>query len=381
MDVEVRRQVEKLHASDAMAVVAVTGGGAQALSWLLAVPGASRTILELVVPYAASALADFVGYKPQTTVALETARDMAHAAYNRAGRLGPQDAALVGVGCTAALTTDRPKRGEHRCLVAVWTQQTLATYELTLVKGLRDRTAEDDIASRLVLRALAQASGVEVDIPINLDPREAVKMARADHYDHLGQLLAGYVRSVTIHPDGSMARDKPFRGGVLPGSFDPIHDGHVRLAEVARGMLKAPVAFELSVLNVDKPPLEQAEILRRADQFAGKVPVVVTRASTFREKASLFPGCTFVIGWDTAVRLLDPRYHQESGTEMLTALREIRDLGCRFLVAGRVNEGVFHNLHDLPVPPQIRDLFTDIPETAFRCDVSSTELRVAGRQA
>ena len=106
-------------------------------------------------------------------------------------------------------------------------------------------------------------------------------------------------------------------------------------------MLKAPVAFELSVLNVDKPPLERAEIQRRVAQFADKDAVVVTRAPTFREKACLLPGCTFIIGWDTAVRLLDPTYYQESEIEMLRALLEIRDLGCRFLVAGRVNGECF----------------------------------------
>jgi hypothetical protein len=250
-----------------------------------------------------------------------------------------------------------------------------------LVKGLRDRTAEDGVVSRLVLRALAEASGVEFDIPIDLDPREAIKVASADHSDLLGQLLAGYMKSVTIRSDGSMAGDEPVHGGVLPGSFDPIHEGHVRMAEVAQGMLKVPVAFELSVSNVDKPPLERAEIQRRVAQFTGKGAMVVTRAPTFREKASLLPGCTFIIGWDTADRLLAPRYYQESATEMLGALQEIRDLGCRFLVAGRVDGGVFHSLHDLPVPPEISDLLTDIPETAFRCDVSSTELRVAGRRA
>ena len=150
------------------------------------------------------------------------------------------------------------------------------------------------------------------------------------------------------------------------------------MAEVAQRMLKAPVAFEPSVLNVDKPPLERAETQRRVAQFADKDPVVVTRAATFIEKARLFPGCTFVIGWDTAMRLVDPRYYGGGVPEMVGSLTEMRRLRCRILVAGREQDGEFHTLEDVAVPPDFADMFTPIPEEAFRHDASSTRLRVSG---
>ena len=49
--------IAQIHASPVMAVVIVTGGGAQALADLLAVPGASRTLLEALVPYSEKSLA------------------------------------------------------------------------------------------------------------------------------------------------------------------------------------------------------------------------------------------------------------------------------------------------------------------------------------
>jgi hypothetical protein len=104
--------------------------------------------------------------------------------------------------------------------------------------------------------------------------------------------------------------------------------------------------------------------------------VLLTRAPRFLEKARLFPANTFVIGWDTAVRLVHPRYYGASEPAMHAALQELRELGTRFLVAGRVNqEGQFLSLADAAVPGTFADMFDAIPERLFRADISSTELR------
>src|SRR5215218_2679474 len=68
---------------------------------------------------------------------------------------------------------------------------------------------------------------------------------------------------------------------VLPGSFNPLHHGHTGLAAVAAARLGVPVAFELSVANVDKPDLDAVEVERRVAQFRDAGPVWVTRAPTF----------------------------------------------------------------------------------------------------
>jgi hypothetical protein len=60
---------------------------------------------------------------------------------------------------------------------------------------------------------------------------------------------------------------------------------------------------------------------------------------------------------------------------MHAALEELRGLGARFLVAGRVFEGRFLSLAETAVPQAFADMFDAIPELIFRADVSSTELR------
>jgi hypothetical protein len=115
-------------------------------------------------------------------------------------------------------------------------------------------------------------------------------------------------------------------------------------------------------------------------QFAGRYTVLASRAPTFVEKARLYPGCTFVVGFDTAVRILQPRYYHNSQQEMLAALAEIQTLGCTFLVAGRVEDGRFQTANDLSIPNGYANLFQALPESAFRQDISSTELRLHRRK-
>ena len=162
---------------------------------------------------------------------------------------------------------------------------------------------------------------------------------------------------------------------LLPGSFSPWHYGHRELAAVAEKELGSPVAYELSVVNVDKPPLKEEEILQRIGQFRGKAILVLTRAETFHKKGKLFPGVSFVIGWDTAVRLVEPRYYDGDYSIMCRALAELGAAGTRFLVAGREDGGDFKTLADVAVPAGLDFMFQGIPESAFRADVTSTELR------
>jgi len=105
--------------------------------------------------------------------------------------------------------------------------------------------------------------------------------------------------------------------------------------------------------------------------------VLVTAAPRFIEKAALFPGSAFVIGYDTAERLVNPRYYANEGA-MVAALASAGAAGTLFVVAGRATaDGRFLTLDDLlpTVSPALRGLFIGLTEGEVRLDVSSTELR------
>ena len=92
--------------------------------------------------------------------------------------------------------------------------------------------------------------------------------------------------------------------------------------------------------------------------------------------ARLFPGVIFVIGADTAVRLVALRYYQESEARMVEALSLLRKQGCRFLVAGRTDPaGSYLGLEQIAMPGDFQDLFTAIPKTDFHIRISSSEIR------
>ena len=214
-------------------------------------------------------------------------------------------------------------------------------------------------------------------MPLDTLTGEQVETARETADDPIARLLDGTARTVLVAPDGTPAADQPVAGALLSGSFNPLHAGHERLAEAAAAMLGVPVTFELPILNADKAPLGYAEIERRLAQFRWRYPVVLSRAALFVEKAALFPGCVFVLGYDTAARLVDPRYYGGE-TARDAALSAIRAQGCRFLVAGRVQDGAFHTLDQIAIPASARDLFMGLPEQAFRVDLSSSAIRADG---
>lgn len=381
MEAHVRTLVQAIHDCSSRLVVVTAGAGTQALADLLGVPGASRTLLEALIPYSTASFDEFLGQTPAQYVAQETARLMAGRAFTRARWLSDEPWPCIGLSCTATVITDRPKRGEHRAHIATWQPARLLCYELHLDKGKRDRSGEENVVSRLMLNSVTQACGIGRELDVPLGPGDALEVTQFDFAQMAHRLHEGSLIYFGIHDNGRIRTTDARPQVILPGAFNPLHDGHIELAHTATAVLDKPVAFELSAANVDKPSLESSILLERIAQFAGRYPVYATNAPTFLDKARLFPGVTFVVGFDTAVRVLHPRYYDDDPANMLTALHEMRDLGCHFLVAGRANHnGTFLEVNDLAIPPDLNGLFSGIPAKRFRKDISSTELRRTGRK-
>lgn len=375
MDAKLRSTIAGLHDAGSRCVLALTGGGAGVASLLLSVPGGSRSILEILVPYAEQSLCEFLGHMPASFCSAETALAMARRALDRANWLAPGQS-VAGIACTASLCSDRPKQGDHRFHLALVTARRTLTQSLTLRKGARDREGEETLLDLVLLNAMAVLFELSPRADIALLPGEEIHTRNLPADGLLAALMNGTVSALCIERDGRWRVEGPRPTLLLSGSFNPLHHGHCALADAATRLMGRETAFELSIVNADKPPLSESEILRRVSQFAGQAPLWLTRAPTFAEKADLFPGTVFVVGADTAERIPQARFYNGSEALLAEAMEHLRQRGCRFLVGGRLNEQHrFAGLEELNLPSEFRDLFFPIPASEFRRDVSSTQLR------
>ena len=177
------------------------------------------------------------------------------------------------------------------------------------------------------------------------------------------------------------------------------------------------VLFEMSVTNADKPPLDPSEVERRINFFSllpvESMPndwgVILTNAPLFSQKTSLLEQVmnnnasssssgrrmTFVLGTDTFVRIINPKYYNNSIDNMIDALVEMKEKGVHFIVGGRLEQQQqqssmgddgsimekkmmkFINGEEevKSLPLHVREMFTLLSEEEFRLDVSSTEIR------
>jgi nicotinamide mononucleotide (NMN) deamidase PncC len=368
------RLIRQIHDSATRLVVAVSGGGASAVASLLEVPGASRSILEASVPYSEAAMIAWLGGRPDRFCAPETARAMAMVAFLRAHRFVGPEGPIAGVAATASLASDRPKRGPHRVHLAVQTAEATVHQSLELRKGHRTRAAEERLVSCLLLDAVAEACGLDQDqrLAPEFAQGEQLQRSRTEAPESWRDLLLGRVAQVRL---GASAAAVPQARAIFPGAFNPLHVGHRRMAQIAEELLGVPVEYEVSILNVSKPPLDYFEMARRGAQFPPERAVWLTRGPTFLEKSTLFPRTTFVVGADTLRRIADPAYYGNDRGACRTAIETIVARGCRFLVFGRLTKDRFIRLADLDLPGSLRAICREVPPELFREDICSTALR------
>ena len=216
----------------------------------------------------------------------------------------------------------------------------------------------------------------------------------------------------------------PNRSLVFPGSFNPVHVGHLALANASIKTLEKhepyvhprrhndkPIFFELSLTNADKPSIDPKLVVSRVKKFMelASLPddenafpqqwgIVLTRAPLFEQKLKILrskvlnllegpgdsPRINFVIGTDTMVRILNPKYYRNKAREsMIESLLELKESGVGFIVGGRLEQGSSASIprfvsgkEDLVgLPAEVASMFTIMEESEFRVDLSSSEIR------
>lgn len=174
IDKLLEKQIIKIHNADVSIGVIATGGGMQSISWLLAVPGASQTMMFVEVPYSMTALHKFTG-KSNSFVNIETAYSFAKNAYQKSRNLlGASRENALGIGWSSALTTNRTRRGNNACYIAICTKTQEIGVFLELKKDIRTRWEEDFLVSKIIIMQISRVLKLPFEIEMELLPDENV---------------------------------------------------------------------------------------------------------------------------------------------------------------------------------------------------------------
>lgn len=158
---------------------------------------------------------------------------------------------------------------------------------------------------------------------------------------------------------------------ILSGSFNPLHEGHIELLKASSKEFKKKPLFEISIKNVDKSEINFNDLMDRINQFKSLGKLVVTNSAKFEEKSKIFKESIFVIGYDTALRLVDDKYYDD---DFRKSLKIIEKNNCSFLVSGRFINKKYKKPNNINFE-EYDYLFNILSEEKFRIDISSTELR------
>jgi hypothetical protein len=414
--------VAEIHKSKFKGVIAITGCAPGLVTELLQPGGGSATLLDAVVPYATKALQQFIGYEPTKYCTAQVATEMASSAFSRATELNeaevkvvggghPEGLDVFGLGITATLRKNGPEREGrvHQVFISFQTCNITYTHHVVFNSELT-RLDEEYLVTQIALDVLARHL---------LDKRHPIRPQLSD--SRIFSIMDGktdnwfvsestqkqqYPRRLRVLLNNNCEgygedtffwvpkakkylpwSEQPFSDGavVIPGSFNPFHEAHQKMVDIATKHFGKKPVLELSISNVDKGRLSGSEVLKRVNAFQKYVgytkdpldvdfaDFVVTDAPTFAGKSHMFHGATFVIGIDTWYRLIDYKYYNYSQAECDAALKTIRDNECSFLVLGRFINGSYHTL---PSDERTRGLAIGLSEDDFRMDISSSQKRI-----
>ena len=198
-------------------------------------------------------------------------------------------------------------------------------------------------------------------------PRAAYEQLTAEEADLLEAIADQLIPSDELGPGavaaGAVVYIDRALGGALSGSRDAYRAGLAAFDRYCRASRGAPFR--------ELPHVDQVSALIDVETGAA----TGARTGFAGSSAAFF---NMVRGHVLQGTFGDP-YYGGNRDHMDRALRELRDLGARFLVSGRAWEGEYRGLGDVRVPAEFADLLEEIPESGFRLDVSSTRLREEGK--
>jgi len=326
-------KIKQIVGSKKKVVLTVTGGGTGVFGHLLNYGGGSEFLVEGIINYSTESTQDLIG-KPDSHVSKETALKLAVAAHQRCIKLGVDPKEAHGVSTTAKLVTEGEREGRVHEIYAAYHSNDKSSYVHLRFEHDRSRVQEEYLCENFILDALNQwFCGVDIADKKNglftcMKKPEVIVGDTCETSPEIKEIIRDNRKVIVIHKsEGTWSqRDlEKSRPLILPGSFNPIHAQHLRMADAAYKKTGKQVWLELSIGNTDKPALDYITLRDRVLDIMSKVitrdsiaGVVISNAPLFIQKAEAVNSTTFLVGMDTFNRMNEEKYNPVRTRETLT---------------------------------------------------------------
>lgn len=377
---------------DRQVYLAVAGGGSGVFGMLAEAGGASRSVLGGQWLYNPHSLHSFLGIRDPNRVpkivSSEMARALAMRCYQEARRLAGSTADVAGIACTSAAATNdltKPERlgRAHVAYIAVQTKYTtsVCTFELN---AARRRDVEETLVSLGILDQFCRTRGHNRNFlhggnltDVDKYSTSGIDIRKAE-WDNVADVMHN-TKSFVWMVRGKEFPFPSFPLAVFPGRYNPLHEAHRMARAYAEKRLGYPVLYEVSVTNVDKPPMDFIDVDRTIQQFSDE-SVIISSTPRFSEKSRAYHGGTvFVCGIDTFERVINRDYYKDID-EFLATFERFKLNRNRFLILARHDEnGKVKTIADLDqLDSDLWNLIVNqVPPSEFCMEMSSTKLRKA----
>tara|TARA_R110000772_G_scaffold249530_2_gene363848 strand:+ start:31742 stop:32761 length:1020 start_codon:yes stop_codon:yes gene_type:complete len=338
--------MQNLFKSGKKACFAITGGGTSFIKDLTSQSGASNFLLEYYVPYSKEAFDAFVGGPIDKYVSRFAANKLALTAYMKAWH---QSSDPLGVGITASIASEGEREGRQH------------DYYLTLIS----KTDQYSISGHFNQGLSREEEEEEIKLDLKGWLDYICLNKTEEGYTSKKMLSACHITSIPEWFNQKLfsygTKDKSSINLVFPGSFNPIHKGHVRMMEIAESFTGRKGAYEISIGNVDKGYISYSDCLDRMRYRE----FVISNDILFKDKVINYPeGTFFIVGEDTYKRIFDESYYSNTA-EYNSAMQIFRLWNTQFLVFSRNGSKVANG-----------EFILECQEASdFDIKVSSTELR------
>lgn len=324
---------EELKKANVNVHIVATGAGAGIQQQLWELPGSSAYLSGASFPYSNEEQEELLGFMPEHFCSEEAAIDLASSAYMKAYKFGGK--CPVGVGLTASVASEKEHRGDHRVYGCVITDHFVRSSHTIFVEkgvGAQQRYKQGCVSDGLGFHLL-------------IDTIKGVQGALTQYQDASALAMERFMLRPFFTGEGKRLDKLPKEGrfALMPGAFNPPHEGHFGAAKAAMDDYNYKAIFEVTANSPHKDPLTVQELLKRAKLLAGQHRLFSNDMPLYLDKAKKYPKKPIVLGADAMIRMLDPKW----GLNIAEMLNKFYTLGTKLFVASREVNGNVMTCEDI----------------------------------